>query len=29
MENLRKIIHVKLINNAKDYAKCVSKPNFN
>ena len=28
MENLRKRIYVRLINNAKDYVKCVSKPNF-
>ena len=28
MENLRKRISVKLINNAKDYVKCVSKPIF-
>ena len=28
MENLRKRINVKLINNSKDYARCVSKPNF-
>ena len=28
MENLRKIISVELINNAKDYVKCVSRPNF-
>ena len=28
MENLRKRFSVKLINNAKDYVKCVSKPNF-
>ena len=28
MENLRKRISIKLINNAKDYVKCVSKPNF-
>ena len=28
MENLRKRTHVRLINNAKDYAKCVSKRNF-
>ena len=26
--NLRKRIDVKLINNAKDYIRCVSKPNF-
>ena len=26
MENLRKRINVKLINNAKDYVKCVSRP---
>ena len=28
MENLRKRINVRLINNAKDYLKCVSKPTF-
>ena len=28
MENLRKRINVKLINNAKDYVKCISKPRF-
>ena len=28
MENLRKRINVKLINNSKDYLKIVSKPNF-
>ena len=28
MEHLRKRISVKLINNAKDYVKCVSKPSF-
>ena len=28
MENLRKRISVKLINNSKDYVRCVSKPNF-
>ena len=28
MENLRKRIVVKLIDNAKDYVKCVSKPTF-
>ena len=28
MENLRKRINVKLINNSKDYLKTVSKPNF-
>ena len=28
MGNLRKIISVKLINNAKDYVKCISKPSF-
>ena len=28
MENLRKRINIRLINNAKDYVKCVSKPNF-
>ena len=28
MENLRKRINVRLINNAKNYVKCVSKPTF-
>ena len=28
MENLRKRICVELINNAKDYARCVSRPSF-
>ena len=28
MENLRKRISVKLINNSKDYFRYVSKPNF-
>ena len=28
MENLRKRINAELINNAKDYLKCVSKPTF-
>ena len=28
MENLRKRIIVRLVNNAKDYKKCVSKPSF-
>ena len=28
MENVRKRINVKLINNSKDYLRCVSKPNF-
>ena len=28
MENFRKRISVKLINNSKDYLRCVSKPNF-
>ena len=27
-QNLRKRISVKLINNAKDYVKCISKPSF-
>ena len=27
-ENLRKIITVRLVNNAGDYKKCVSKPSF-
>ena len=28
MEKLKKRISVKLINNSKDYVRCVSKPNF-
>ena len=28
MENIRKRINVKLINDSKEYLKCVSKPNF-
>ena len=28
MENLRTRVSVKLINNAKDYVKCISKPIF-
>ena len=28
MENQRKRISVKLVNNAKDYVKCISKPSF-
>ena len=28
MENLRKRISVKLINNAKDYVRCIRKPSF-
>ena len=28
MENIRKRISVKLINNSKDYLRSVSKPNF-
>ena len=28
MENLRKRISVELINNTKDYIRCVSKPIF-
>ena len=28
MENIRKRINVRLINEAKKYLKCVSKPNF-
>ena len=27
-ENIRKRINVKLVNNSKDYLRCVSKPNF-
>ena len=29
MENLTKRISVKLVNNAKDYVRCISKPSFN
>ena len=28
MENLRKRISFKLVNNAKDYVRCISKPSF-
>ena len=28
MGNLRKGMSVKLVNNAKDYVKCISKPSF-
>ena len=28
MENLRKRISIKLVNNAKDYVRCISKPIF-
>ena len=28
MENIRKRINVKLINDSKKYLKCVNKPNF-
>ena len=28
MENLRKRMSVKLVNNAKNYVKCISKPSF-
>ena len=28
MENLRKTVNVELINNAKDYLRCVGKPIF-
>ena len=28
MKNLRKRISVKLVDNAKDYVKCKSKPSF-
>ena len=28
MENLRKRINVRLVNNAKDYKKYLSKPSF-
>ena len=28
MENLRKRMSVKLVNNAKNYVKCINKPSF-
>ena len=28
MKNLRKKMSAKLVNNAKDYVKCISKPSF-
>ena len=28
MENLRKIISVRLVNNATEYIRCISKPSF-
>ena len=28
MENLRKIMNLRLVNNAEDYKKYVSKPSF-
>ena len=28
MENIRKRINVKLVNDPKEFLKCVSKPNF-
>ena len=28
IENLRKRISVKLVNNAKNYIRCISKPSF-
>ena len=28
MENIRKGVNLKLINDSKEYLKCVSKPNF-
>ena len=28
MENIRKRISVKLVNNSKDYVRCISKPCF-
>ena len=28
MENIRKRINVKLVNDSKEYLKCVSKPDF-
>ena len=28
VENLRKRISIKLVNNAKDYVKCIRKPSF-
>ena len=28
IQNLRKKINFRLVNNAKEYTKCVSKPSF-
>ena len=28
MENVRSRINVKLVNNKKDYLKCISKPSY-
>ena len=28
MENLRKRVSVKLVNNSQNYVKCISKPSF-
>ena len=28
MENLKNRIDIKLVNNAKDYLKCTSKPSY-
>ena len=28
MENIRKRMSVRLVNNAKDHVKCISKPSF-
>ena len=28
MENLRKRMSLKLVNNAKNYVKCINKPSF-
>ena len=28
MENLRKRISIKFVNNAKDYVRCINKPSF-
>ena len=29
MENIRKRINVRLINDSREYLKCISRPNFN
>ena len=28
IKNLRRVLNVKLINNAENYVKCISKPKF-